>query len=216
MFLVTVLAVLSFRVSRLDAFFGLAVVMLLQPRVLRGADVSVSTAPTDRGIVRTAALLVLVAIMTPIILSAARRPLSCIEMDRLDWLPEGEAAEFARINHLRGRMLTFFDWGEYAIWHLSPAVQVSIDGRRETVYSASQIDRHLRIYSDLATDGEIQNLDVDYVWLPRNLQVVNRFSRHSWVPIYAGRVSVILARNPGLQFQHVPPTPERARCFPGP
>jgi len=28
-----------------------------------------------------------------------------------------------------------FDWGEYVIWHVGPRVQVSVDGRRETVYS---------------------------------------------------------------------------------
>jgi hypothetical protein len=176
----------------------------------------VSPARTNRSLVRSATLPILVAIMTPIILWAARRPLSCIEMDRLDWLPEGEAVEFARINHLGGRMLPFFDWGEYAIWHLSPAIRVSIDGRRETTYSASQIDRHMRIYSDRAADDEIRNLDVDFVWLPRSLQVVNRLSRLGWVPIHTGRVSVILARDPRLQLRPVPPTAERGRCFPGP
>ena len=216
LFLVAVLGLLSFRVSRLDAFFGLAVVMLLRPRVLRGADASVSAVPTYRGILGSAALPLLVAILTPIILAASRRPLSCIELDRVTFLPEGAAVAFARTNHLRGRMLTFFDWGEYAIWHLSPDIQVSMDGRRETVYSPSQIDRHLRIYSDRATDAEIQNLDADYVWLPRNLQVVNRFSRLNWVSIYTGRVSVILARNPGQQFQPVAAALEQPRCFPGP
>jgi hypothetical protein len=214
--LVAVLGLLSYRVSRLDAFFGLAVVMLLQPRILRGADPSVPRVPTRRGILGSAALPICVALLTPMILSASRRPLSCIEMDTVSFLPEGAAVAFARTNHLRGRMLTFFDWGEYAMWHLSPDVQVSIDGRRETVYSPSQIDRHLRIYSDRATDAEIQNLDADYVWLPRNLQVVNRFSRLNWVPVYTGRVSVILARNPGQQFQQVSAAPEAARCFPGP
>jgi hypothetical protein len=33
-----------------------------------------------------------------------------------------------------GDMITFFDWGEYVIWHLGPGVRVSMDGRRETVY----------------------------------------------------------------------------------
>jgi hypothetical protein len=32
-------------------------------------------------------------------------------------------------------MATMFNWGEFAIWHLGPRVKVSIDGRRETVYS---------------------------------------------------------------------------------
>ena len=84
------------------------------------------------------------------------------------------------------------------------------------MYSSSQIDRHLRIYADRVTDAEIQNLDADYVWLPRNLQVMSRFSRTNWVPIYTGRASVILARNPSQQFEQVPAAPEHARCFPGP
>lgn len=28
-----------------------------------------------------------------------------------------------------------FNWGEYVIWHLGPRIQVSLDGRRETVYA---------------------------------------------------------------------------------
>jgi hypothetical protein len=35
---------------------------------------------------------------------------------------------------ITGRMAVIFDWGEYVIWHLGPGVQVSVDGRRETVY----------------------------------------------------------------------------------
>ena len=82
------------------------------------------------------------------------------------------------------------------------------------MYSPSQIDPHLRIYSDRATGAEIQNLEANYVWLPRNLQVVNRFSRLNWLPIYTGRVSVILARNPSQQFQQVPATPNMPDVFP--
>ena len=134
-----------------------------------------------------------------------------------EFLPEGAAVAFARTNHLRGRMLTFFDGANTLSGTFFPDIQVSIDGRRETVYSPSQIDRHLRIYPDLATDAEIQNLEADYVWLPRNLQVVSRFSRLNGVSIYTGRVSVILARNPGQQFQPVPAALEQPRnVFQGP
>ena len=34
-----------------------------------------------------------------------------------------------------GNLAIDFDWGEYALYHLSPAVRVSVDGRRETMYS---------------------------------------------------------------------------------
>jgi hypothetical protein len=32
-------------------------------------------------------------------------------------------------------LAVFFDWGEYVLWHAGPRVKVSVDGRRETVYS---------------------------------------------------------------------------------
>jgi hypothetical protein len=38
-------------------------------------------------------------------------------------------------SHVAGNLAIDFDWGEYAIYHLSPAVKVSMDGRRETAYS---------------------------------------------------------------------------------
>lgn len=37
--------------------------------------------------------------------------------------------------NVQGNMATEFNWGEYVIWHLGPLVQVSMDGRRETVYT---------------------------------------------------------------------------------
>lgn len=44
------------------------------------------------------------------------------------------AVEALKRAGVRGDMITFFDWGEYVIWHLGPGVRVSMDGRRETVY----------------------------------------------------------------------------------
>jgi hypothetical protein len=36
-----------------------------------------------------------------------------------------------------GNLAIFFDYGEYAIWHLNDRIKVSMDGRRETVYPDS-------------------------------------------------------------------------------
>jgi hypothetical protein len=36
---------------------------------------------------------------------------------------------------LSGNLVTHFNWGEYLIWHVGPRIRVSIDGRRETIYS---------------------------------------------------------------------------------
>jgi hypothetical protein len=41
-----------------------------------------------------------------------------------------------------GNLALPFAWGEYAIWHVGPGLRVSMDGRRETVYSVSTYARY--------------------------------------------------------------------------
>lgn len=43
-------------------------------------------------------------------------------------------AAVERLKDERGNLAVFFNWGEYALYHLYPGVLVSIDGRYETVY----------------------------------------------------------------------------------
>jgi hypothetical protein len=57
-------------------------------------------------------------------------------------MPEPEAVAFLKDQPAGARVLVWSNWGEYAIWHLSPRMRVSIDGRRETVYSDQVQSRH--------------------------------------------------------------------------
>ena len=52
-----------------------------------------------------------------------------------------------------GNAVVTFNWGEYIIWHLGPEVQVSIDGRRETIYSADVLRANLD-FADGAGDWD--------------------------------------------------------------
>lgn len=112
-----------------------------------------------------------------------------------------------------GRLLTTFDWGQYAIWHLGPAIKVSIDGRRETVYSAEHLARHDAVVS--ATDDGLKTLDEwrpDYVWLPqenRDLMVPLR-ERGYEVTMETPR-SWLMSRAPIAAFTG---SDSRAACFP--
>lgn len=45
------------------------------------------------------------------------------------------AVKLLQTNKVSGNLATHFNWGEYLIWHLGPELRVSIDGRRETVYT---------------------------------------------------------------------------------
>ena len=134
----------------------------------------------------------------------------------LDGLPDAEAADFVGRNDLRGRMLAWFDWGQYAIWHFSPAIQVSMDGRRETVYSDELVWKHLRFYFDAAGSQDlVSELNPDYIWLPRHLEAVAALGETGWRPVFEGPRSVILTDRPQGELQPVSAGSD-LRCFPGP
>ena len=66
-----------------------------------------------------------------------------------------------------GRLVTFFDWGQYAIWHLGPRLRVSMDGRRETIYSDARLQEHAAVLHG-SPDGlaTLARWQPEYVWLP--------------------------------------------------
>src|SRR5690606_19756294 len=90
------------------------------------------------------------------------------------WIPDRTAAMFLRDRFPGSRVLTWFDWGEYAIWQLSPAgILVSMDGRRETVYSRQVLADHNRFYAaDPAMADYPDRIGADHVWLPSNFRIL--------------------------------------------
>jgi hypothetical protein len=53
---------------------------------------------------------------------------------QVDGMPV-RAVGLLKASGVQGNLVVHFDWGEYVIWHLGPGIKVSVDGRRETVYS---------------------------------------------------------------------------------
>jgi hypothetical protein len=149
-----------------------------------------------------------------VLLRAAPGTDGCV--DRAAWMPERSASAFVATNQLRGRMVVYFDWGEYVLWQFGSTLKVSTDGRRETVYSDRHIDGHNEIYRG-SDEGlaYLRGLQADYVWMPKALPILGRLDRAQWTPIYTGERSVILARTP-LALEHGPwIMPDAVPCFPG-
>ena len=222
---VAMLAVGSFQVSRLLSFFVLAVVLLL------GRDIAAAftswraqrrSAPRATGRLATAiALIVFVTLIGGASVISARN-LTCVRIG--DDQPEPEVVAMAQSRELRGRLAIWFDWGEYAIWHLAPALQVSIDGRRETVYTDRVVASHLNFYYVPSTLQDfLAATRPDYVWLRSDLPVVPRLLAGGWRPLFKGQRSVLLARAAVANEQTLSPEPAPQgvaeigqRCFPGP
>lgn len=117
-----------------------------------------------------------------------------------------------------GRVVTFFDWGEYAIWHVGPAVRVSMDGRRETVYSDARLEEHAAIL-DGRPDGlaTLAAWRPEYVWLP-----ATSARTRDWLVAQGYRIehasdrSFVAVRPDLPPIAPAPPAPPSATaCFPG-
>lgn len=67
----------------------------------------------------------------PLLLELPARPIQNIQ-EGIHY-PVG-AVEFLKENHLSGKILNEFNWGEYLIWVLYPSCQVAMGGRYETIY----------------------------------------------------------------------------------
>ena len=215
---VAALAVTSLQVSRLLAFFALATLFFfghaIAHRLGRRRGEGSSHRRVSLHAVSAVAGCVMVITVPTIAVNAA-----AVRIDPRH-APEAAAVEFLRARARPARILVWFDWGQYAIWHLPSGMQVSIDGRRETVYSAALQDRHLRFYFDLPGGGALPDeLKADYIWLPRWVPAARELrDGHGWTLVYEGEQSQIFERAgaASLPAQVADITAASRRFFPGP
>jgi hypothetical protein len=217
----TALWCLALAVSRLDAFFAIAVSTLLAvpiadavKRWLRGR-VQPAQPPSEllgRALINGAVVVVLLAVAT----AGVRSNASCLSFGDPATAPEPGAVEFIRQSGLRGRFLTYYNDGEYAIWHLAPSVRISMDGRRETVYTDAIVDAHFRFYAAPEQAPEFPDtIGADVVWLPNAFRAGPALESGRWQPAFVGPVSSIWTREPPVPRAR-PDSQSRAgkRCFP--
>ena len=227
------LAVSSVMVARLEAFFAVGVMLLVAP----GAGRAYQAARASRAFARhkdnhegheehegtnlrarKRSLEAMAFCGSALALVLAIANLNQLRIDPR-WTPEPGAVAFLNAQPPQGRVLVWFDWGGYALWHLAPRMRISMDGRRETVYSATLQDRHLRFYFDAPGGASLaRDLSADYVWIPRTLPAVRRLEADGWQRVYEGEQSVIFERAE-LSRTNVPVklvAAAQTRIFPGP
>lgn len=59
-----------------------------------------------------------------------------------------DAMRYVRSEGLRGNMAVPLDWGGYVLWHGTPEVRVSLDGRFATVYPPAAVTSNFAFYGD--------------------------------------------------------------------
>ena len=217
-------AVLPLISNRHYTLFALALVVLGAEHIAdawnRGQPRFVSS--SRLGSVSAAIRLVVALILTG--LSLPR--FGCIRIEPFYFPFPARAVALLKQSGFRGNMAVPFDWGEYVLWYLGPDVKVSIDGRRETVYSEASYRQSLDFeqgrgaWDALLKTGPATEL----VLAPNQSPIANLLSRSKgWLPLYQDTFCVIFAREglPALDRivrTPVPALPDNGDrlCFPPP
>ena len=203
------LAFASLYVVRLLPLFVAVSIVLLLPYVQQLTLATQRVWPKGRTLVDVAFICIGVL--------ALAQPASptCIQMQG-SWQPDTAAARALAIARPSGRLATTFNWGEYAIWHFGPLARVSIDGRRETVYSDQQLRRQLAItLGENAGFEELARTMPEYVWLP----VAPSERTRQWLTAHEYRIDIQTPQS-FVAVRSDLPRIEPARlgiapCFPG-
>ncbi len=180
---VLMLAAASLRVTRLGPLFTIAVAMLLWGR---GAATPIVFSRPLLALLTVATLVpsgVIVRAQRECVVSAGSRP------------PDASAA--GALIEAKGRIMVPFDWGQYALWHFGPDLQVSFDGRRETVYSQQTIDlMHGLLSGDLRLAPWILERHPEYVWLtiPEGVILAAHLAQNGYREDVRTEHSIILRR----------------------
>ena len=205
------LAYSSLRLVRIVALFTPVAVILLIPRFAIHA-----TPKPARTAARAKTVMDLAFACIGLLLVASPIKPGCVQMVGDRWVPDPTTARAISTADLSGRMITSFNWGEYAIWHFGPKVRVSMDGRRETVYSEAVVaEQHKILTGDPSSLMRLQANLPEYAWLPKGYgEGAQRwFASHGYRIDLNTPLSFLAVRSDLPRVPRVAAGP--APCFPG-
>jgi hypothetical protein len=106
------------------------------------------------------------------------------------------AVGYLKASGAEGRLAVLFDWGSYAIWHLAPRLRVSIDGRREAVYSPAQLEENAAfLYGQAGWRAALDRDAVDLALVSRRFAVHDRLGAEpDWRLAFAADESALFVR----------------------
>ncbi len=121
---------------------------------------------------------------------------------------------------ISGNLAIQFEWGEYALWYLGPRIKVSMDGRRETVYS-NEIYREYLDFSFGRGDWDalLREYGTQLVLVSKEFPVINLMRlKPDWLLIYEGPVSGLFVEKGSpaveqIEQTHPPALPNDGSCL---
>jgi hypothetical protein len=208
--IVVVLGAASAKVNRLAPLFVEVAVMALAADRKWAIPPVASRERTARGPAIINAIAV--GIITVAALVRSLPHLTCLSIES-QWAADPGITQ--ALAGRQGRLAVEFNWGEYAIWHLGPQIRVSIDGRRETVYSEAT----LATQRSLAL-GRPQGLEwlsitkPEYLWFDASRVDLKKAAQRYGYRIDSDTAHSFLAVRGDLPVVHRQPIDFKTVCFP--
>jgi hypothetical protein len=208
------LAYASARVLRIESLFAAAAALLVAPALVARWPRTRPARVSSAALTAVSGGFFAVALVCSVWIGA--RALTCVPIIGT-WTPDLEAMTSLR-HTSSGRIVTPFNWGEYAIWHLGPRLRVSMDGRRETIYSDDLLAANDAVLAGTPEGFEVlSRWNPEYVWLPR-ASVATR----EWLTAHGYRLDVETTHSIVAVRADQPMLPAPAEvgsqtrgCFPG-
>lgn len=107
------------------------------------------------------------------------------------------AVRAMKAQRIQGNLLVFFDWAQYALWHLSPEVKVFFDGRFRTVYPADIEATYVEFQNGTPDRWRraLVEYPTDWVLVPVDLPVEDRVRQEpGWRLVYRDGVAALYGR----------------------
>jgi hypothetical protein len=111
------------------------------------------------------------------------------------------AVDRIRRSGAEGNLAVHFDWGEYVLWQLGPRVRVSVDGRRETIYSEAVYEDSLRLRLGVGDwDALLKRPETDFALVSKKFAGFNLLMREpGWVLVHEDAICGLFVRKGSVQ-----------------
>jgi len=163
-------------------------------------------------------------LLASVLIRASAPHFQCIEIVPFVTRVPARAVALLRESGVRGNLAVYFDWGEYALWHVSPRIKVSVDGRRETVYPDEIYTMNVNFWTGLGDwDALLRYHDTHLALVNKELPSSNLMKlKPGWRLIYEDSTASLFARADYALVDQIQRTPPRdlphdgkGLCFPG-
>jgi hypothetical protein len=120
------------------------------------------------------------------------------------------AINYLEQHRVSGKLLVYFNWGEYCLWRLSPQCRVAMDGRYETVYPEKVYKEYVDfIQARKGWQNFLQHYPPDLILIePRSRLWVLLSRDPEWRQVYADSGCVLFRRQ-----SQISPGPAQARSL---